>query len=116
MLTSPSRRTSSPLFAGLSNGRDRERLAAIDVAAREDPFAVAGLDRAPHQNQTSGVDPDDRADGDLRIQVEDEAARRADEPFGLPRPDHPPLERAAAAGAEPIVGRLVVRAVVRMER
>ena len=86
MLTRPSRRTSRPaFFARLADGRGRERLAAVDVAAGKHPQAVAGLDRAADEHQPRSAVRDDRADGDLRIEVEDEAARGADEAIGLGR-------------------------------
>ena len=70
-------------FARLADRGGDERLAAIDVAAGKHPLAVAGLDGAPHQHEPAIVALDDRADGDLRIEVEDEAAPRADEALGL---------------------------------
>ena len=38
-------------FARFADGGGGQRLAAVDVAAGEDPLAVAGLDRAPHEHE-----------------------------------------------------------------
>src|SRR5262249_38416919 len=100
------------LFARLANGCCGERLAAIDVSAGEDPLAVAGLDRAPHQHEAAASGLDDRADGDLRVDVEDEAARGAHRTLGLGRFQPPPVERAAAPRTEAVGMGLVVRVKV----
>ena len=83
------------LLARLADGGAEHFLAAIDVAAGEHPLAVARLDRPPHEHDPAVAGPDDRADRDLRVQVQDEAARGADQPLGLGRPS------AGAARARP---------------
>src|SRR5262245_46419051 len=55
-----------------------ERLAAIDVAAGKHPLAVPWLDRAADEHDAVIRGFDDRADGDLRIEVDNEPAARAD--------------------------------------
>ena len=77
MLTRPSSRTSRPHSSRASRiAAAVQRLAAIDVAAGEHPLAVAGLDRALARARCDRTRRlDDRADGDLRIEVEDEPAR-----------------------------------------
>src|SRR5262249_36007218 len=95
-------------LARFAHGRGGERLAAVDVAAGKHPLAVARLDRAPHEDERAAR-VDDRADGDLRIDVEDEPAARARRPLRLARLEQTPLERAAAARAEAVRVRLVVR-------
>src|SRR4030095_12282091 len=73
----------APSSPRLPNGSGGERFAAIDVAAGKHPFAVARLDRAPHQYQPAVFRFDDRADRDFRIDIEHESARRADWPDRL---------------------------------
>src|SRR5204862_883576 len=83
--------------------------AAIDVAAGKHPFAVAGLDGATDEHDAARLAADDRADRDLGIDVEDEAARAADEPLGLGRFQQLALERPAAPWTKSIGVRVVVR-------
>ena len=99
------------LFAGLAQRGHLDGLAAIDVAAGEDPLPVSGFDGALDQHDlAAAADANDRADGNLRIEIEHEPARiiRAYEPFRLRNLQHARLERAAAHGAELIRRRLVV--------
>ena len=96
------------LLARLADRRHRKRLAAVDVAAGEHPQSVARFDRPPDEHQPVARASDDRADGDLRIDVEDEAAARADRPFRIGRIEETALERAAASRAELIGVRVVV--------
>src|SRR5262249_5902140 len=97
------------LFTRLANCRGRQRLAAVDVAAGKHPLAVARLDRAANENELPAARVDDRADGDLRIDVEHETAARAHGALGLARLEELSLERAAAPRAELVRVRLVVR-------
>src|SRR5439155_5809015 len=97
------------LLARLANRGRREPLTAIDVASGKHPLAIARLDRAADEDELAGARVDDRADGDFRIDVEHEAAARADRTLRLGRLQQPALERAAAARAEPVRVRLVVR-------
>src|SRR6185312_16399110 len=90
------------LFARFANRRGGERLAAVDVAAGKYPLAIARLDRAAHQHEPAAARFDDRADGDFRIDVEDEAAARAHRTLGFGRLQQPPLERAAAPRTEAV--------------
>jgi peptide deformylase len=102
-----------PAFlARLAHGRGEQRLTAIDVPAGEDPFPVARFDRAPDEHEAfrrRRGDANDGADGNLRIEVEDEAALRADEPLRLAGLQPPALEETAASRAKPVRVRIVVR-------
>ena len=100
------------LFARFAHRRRRQRLAAIDVAAGKYPEPVARLDRAAHEHDPSAARFDDRADGDLRIDVEDEAALRAHGPLRLAWLQQAALECAAAARTEPVRVGVVVRVKV----
>src|SRR3982751_4543873 len=51
---------------------------------------------------------EDRADGNFRIDVEDEPARRADQPFRFGRLEQPPFEWTPAARAVAVGERVVV--------
>jgi hypothetical protein len=66
-------------------------------------LAVPRLNRAPDQNQPARSGADDCAYGNLRIQIEDEAARGADKPLGLARLDSSQLGAIAATQAESVV-------------
>ena len=68
--------------------------------------------RAAHEDQAAAIRLDDRADRDLRIDVEDEAALRAHRPFGLGRFQAAALERAAAPRTEAVRVGVVVRVKV----
>jgi len=74
--------------------------AAIDVAAGEYPFAVARFDRATHQQNAPLRVADDRADRNLRIQVEHVPTRRTDQAIRIARLEASRLESAAAHRAE----------------
>ena len=109
-MTSPSRRTSSPHSSRASRtAATGQRLAAIDVSARKHPSAVARLDGAPHQDDPIAGDLDDRADGDLRVEIEDEPAPRADRPLRFGALQQAAFERAAASRAEGEWRRFVLR-------
>jgi len=98
-----------PAFlARFPNRGHGQRFAAIDVATWEDPFAVARLDRSPYENQPVGAGANDGADGNLRIEIKDEAAGDAHQPLGLRCLDYAWFQGAAAAGTEPVIGRRVV--------
>ena len=84
------------LLARLAQRRGLDGFTAIDEAAWKHPLAVAGFDRALHQDDAPLFVGDDRADRDLRIDVVDEAAAGADEALGLGRLQQPRFERAAA--------------------
>jgi hypothetical protein len=85
-----------------------QRFAAIDVTAGEYPHAVSGFNRPSDQHDAIGPGPDNRADRDLRIQIVDVAAVRADRAMWLAGFHFAPLGRSAAAQAEPVTVRLVV--------
>ena len=74
--------------------------APIDVAAGKHPPAVARLDGAAHEHDVVALVADDRADGDLRIEIEHEAAARADEARRLAR-----LQQPSAPAAPPHIGQ-----------
>ena len=93
-----------------------ERLAAVDIAAGKHPLAVARLDRAPHEHEPTARRLDDRPDRDLRVDVEDEAAARADGALRLGGFQQTPFERTAASRAELIGVRFVVRMEMDMKR
>ena len=95
-------------FARFADGRVDERLTAIDVATRKDPFAVTRFDAAAQEDEPILDRADDGADRDLRIQVEDEPTCSADETLGFTLLEQAPFERAAAAWAEPVAVRVVV--------
>ena len=72
-------------FARLADGGRRHQFAAIDESARKHPLPIAGLDRPPDEHDLIVAVADDRADGDLRILIEDEPASRADQPVRFRR-------------------------------
>ena len=71
--------------------------------------AIPRLDRAPDEDDTARIRADDGAHCDLRIEIEDVAAVRADEPFRLARFEEAAFESASASRAEPVGMRIVVR-------
>src|SRR5204863_287445 len=73
------------LFASFTNRRSHQRFPSIDVAAGKHPLAVTGIDGAPYEHEAAGAGPDNRADGNLRIEIKHKPAARADGPFGLGR-------------------------------
>jgi hypothetical protein len=93
----------------LPHGRNRQRLPAIDVAARKDPSSVARLDRAADQHEPAVALSDDGADGDFGVQVEDEPAPRADRTLGFRGLQLPPFERSTTARAEPVRRGFIMR-------
>src|SRR4051812_31602754 len=97
------------LLSSFPHRGSRQRLSAVDVATGEDPFAVPRFDRATHEDDAIGGGADDRADSDLRIDVEHEAARRADKAGRFGRADRPSFQRCSASGAEPERMRIIVR-------
>src|SRR5690606_15149727 len=97
------------LLARLPYGGVGHDLAAIDVAAREHPAAVARFDGPADQDDVPPVVADDRPDRHLRVEIEDEAAGAADEAVGLARPERARLEWTAAERAEPVGTFLVHR-------
>ncbi len=103
-------------FTGFTYRRRGERFAAVDVAAGEDPFAVSGLDGAPHEDDLSLMRSDNRTDGDFRIEVEDKRALAAHEALGLSGFQQTRLEHAAADGTEPISMRFVRHALCAPDR
>src|SRR6185503_7205362 len=100
-------------FARFADGCVLYQLAAVHVAARIDPLAVARLDRALHQHDAAAAVVDDRADRHFRVEVEDKPAAHAHEPLGLVLLDRARLKCAAAHRAEtvwPFVVRMHRRA------
>src|SRR5688500_14451959 len=89
------------LLPRLAHRRAGHCLPAVHEAAGEDPLPQRRLDGSPQQYDPA-VDHADGAGGHLGVEVEDEPALRADQPFRLPRRDDARLERAAAANAEPV--------------
>ena len=109
MFSSRSRRTSRPhSFASFADGGHLQVLAAVDIAAGEHPFSVPGIDRPAHEDQLPVVDRDDRSDRNLGVEIEDEAAIRADESLWFVRLEEALLERAAAHRAEPVLRIVMV--------
>src|SRR5437868_10253899 len=86
------------LLEHLADGGLFEEFSAIDVAGRKAPQAGARVDAPPSEQDSLTVAQDDR-DGDLRIQVMDEAARRAG--WSIAVFLQPTLERCPALQTEP---------------
>ena len=93
-------RDGSALLPRLAQGRGLERLAPVDVAAGEDPLAVARLDGPLHEEDRPAAE-DQAARGDLRVDPVDGAARGADgDRLLVVHPHEPLLEPLAALRAE----------------
>src|SRR5207249_3482551 len=75
------------------------RLAEVDESAGERPQPAPGIDRAARE-QDPAVLLGDRAGHHLRIEIEDEAAARADGLFALIGRHRLPAERARAERTE----------------
>ena len=97
------------LLARFPDGCRSQWFAAVHVATGEHPLAIARLDGPPHQHDAARSRADDRPDRDFGIDVEDEAAGRADEPLAIAGFEEARLERAATPRAEAVGMRLVVR-------
>src|SRR5688572_5067758 len=90
----------------LADGGGMDLLAAIHVAARKHPFAVAWLDGPAHQHDPALLVADDGAHGHFRVQIEDESTSHADQPLRFGRLQRPRFETAATHRA------ITVRALV----
>ena len=99
----------STFFSGFPDGGGHQRLAAIDVASGEHPFAIARLNGSSHQNDATRRDANDGAHGNLRIEIEDEATSGADESVRFAGFEEPALERGAASRTEAERWRIVER-------
>jgi hypothetical protein len=86
----------------------RTGLSPIDIAARKHPLAIAGFNRTFDEDDSPATGADDGADGNLRIDVEDESAPDAHEPIGLVRLQRALFEAMSAPRAISIGVRLVV--------
>jgi len=95
-------------LSGLSHSGDGQPLTKVDEAAGEHPSAIARIDGPTHQDQAPRFGPNNRAHGDLRIQIEDEGAPGTHEALGFTGLEPPTLQRPATAGTEAISERLVM--------
>ena len=97
------------LLTRFAHRRVHERFTTVDVSARKHPLPVAGFDRAAHEHQPIAGGADDRAHGDLGIDVEDEAAAAAHETRPIAGAHLALFERVAAPRAEAIRERIIDR-------
>src|SRR3990172_9405414 len=87
---------------GLPDSRLPDTLPAVNVAAREDPFAQGGFHAAAQQNDTPFYGKNGSRN-DLRIEIEYKGALRAHQPLRL-YGFHPPLfQTTATARAEAVL-------------
>jgi len=72
---------------------------------------MAGIDGSTDQDQSPRFGPNNRAYGDLWIQIEDEGAPCTHEALGFAGLQPTSLQRPATAGTKTIPGRLVVEEI-----
>jgi hypothetical protein len=61
-------------FTRFADRRQGDLLTAIDIAPGKHPLAIARLDGALYEHDLAARHPDDRAHGDLRIEIKHETA------------------------------------------
>ena len=98
-------RISRPDSSRLASRRLRYFFTTIDVAARKHPQSVSRFDRPADEHDLSAGGADDRADGNLGIEIDDLPARHADRPFRFGRLELAHLEATAAGRAEAVGNR-----------